>query len=197
MFRPIPLVYVAALAAGATLFLGACGDSPGEPIPGGGDPENISRVTVTLTGGGATLTSFRVDPDGTQLPQPVGPAQGVLALKRGTTYNGAVGLLNDLDPAKVINIIEEVTEEANFHRFFYELTCAGVTVPASSLNQDTQTPPQPLGTTFQVVVNAEAPTSAGCTLRVQLRHFETDKGDGAGTNFETDLDIEFPVTVTP
>ena len=197
MLSKIRSTIVTLAAAGATVFMGACKDTPSEPIPGGGDPENISRVTVTLTGGGGTQTSVRVDPDGTQLPQPVGAAQGTLALKKGVTYTGTIGLLNDLDPNNVVNITNEVTSEANFHRFFYDVSCGGVAVPVTSLNKDTQTPPQPLGTTFQVVVDAGAASTTSCTLRVQLHHFETNKGDGSGTNFETDLDIDFPVTVQP
>jgi hypothetical protein len=187
----------AALVAGAALaFLAACSDDPAAPIPGGGDPENISRVTVTLTpvAGGTAQTSVRVDPDGTQLPQPVGAAQGTLAVTKGTTYNGTITLLNDLDPGNVINITDEVEDEGNFHRFFYTFSCTGVTV--SNLNTDTQAPPAPLGTTFQVAVAAAAASTTTCTVRVELRHWESGKGDGTGSNFETDLDITFPVTIS-
>ena len=119
----------AALVAGTALvFLTACDDDPASPIPGGGDPENISRATVTLTpvGGGTAQVSFRVDPDGTQLPQPVGAAQGTLALTKGTTYNGTIALLNDLNPQNVINITEEVEDEGTTTR-----RAANRTVPSS------------------------------------------------------------------
>ena len=144
-------------------MLAACGDDPSAPIQGGGDPENISRVTVTLTptGGGNAVTSVRVDPDGTQLPQAVGPAQGTLSLTKGTTYNGTIALLNDLDPNNVVNISNEVHNEADFHRFFYTFSCSGVSVPTSSLDVDTQSPPQPVGLSFQVVVDASAATKIG------------------------------------
>ncbi|MBC8089753.1 MAG: hypothetical protein H7Z40_21015 [Phycisphaerae bacterium] len=196
-FRNNTRVLASVLIALATTVATACGDDPTEPIEGGGDPENISRVTVTLVpGSGATQTSFRVDPDGTTLPLPVGAAQGTLALIKGQTYSGEVKLLNDLDPRNVIDITNEVRSEANFHRFFYTLTCAGVTVPVASLDKDTQTPvAQPLGIKFQLLVSSTAATSSACTLRVELRHFENAKGDGTGSVFDTDLAIEFPVTV--
>jgi len=185
------------LAAAAVIT--ACGDNPEEPIPGGGDPENISRVTVTLSpqGGGTAATSNRFDPDGAQLPLPVGAASATLVLHKGVTYNGVTALLNDLDANNVVDISAEVLEEANFHRFFYTISCPGVTIPVNSLNSDTQSPPQPLGSTFQVVVDAAAATTATCTLNIQLHHFETNKGDGTGSNFETDLDIDFPVSIQP
>jgi hypothetical protein len=179
--------------------LGACGDDPAGPIQGGGDPENISRVTVTLVpvGGGTTVTSFRVDPDGTQGQQAVGAAQGTLALVKGKTYNGTISLRNDLDPQNVIDISAEVREEANFHRFFYTVSCAGVTVPTSSLDLDTQTPTAfPVGLAFQVVVDAGAASTTTCTLHIELHHFEQAKGDGLGTVFDTDLSIDFPITVS-
>jgi hypothetical protein len=186
-------------AAVTAAGLAGCGDNPADTIPGGGDPENISKVTVNLTpvGGGAAISVNRRDPDGTQLPQPVGAASGTITLKIGTTYNGTVDLLNDIDPNNVVNISDEVDDEANFHRFFYTLTCPGVTVPEAGLNRDTQNPTQPFGRAFQLVVAANAPTTASCTLNVQLHHFETNKGDGAGSNFETDLDIDFPASVQP
>ncbi len=142
------------------------------------------------------MSSVRVDPDGTQLPKPVGAAQGVLALNKSKTYDGTVELLNDLDSKNVINITDEVRKEANFHRFFYTFDCGGVTVPVSSLDLDTQTPtPQPVGLKFQVVVDANAPTTASCNLHVELHHFEAAKGDGLGSTFDTDLSIDFPASV--
>ena len=183
--------------ASAMVLAASCKDKPSEPIEGAGDPENISRVTVTLTpvGGGTVVTSMRFDPDGTSLPQPVGTAQGTLALTKGKTYSGTIDLLNDLDPNNVIKITDEVTDEANFHRFFYTFTCGGVSVPVSSLNRDTQSPSQPFGTTFQVVVDATAASTTSCNLHVELHHFETAKGDGTGATYDTDLSIDFPVTI--
>ena len=190
--RTVPAAFAVAL-----LVLAACGDDPAAPIEGAGDPENISRVTVTLTptNGGAAVTSVRVDPDGTTLPKPVGAAQGTLTLTRGTTYNGTVALLNDLDPKKVVDITAEVRKEANFHRFFYSLSCAGVTVPDASLDLDTQSSAAPVGLRFQVVVSASAAATTSCTMHVELHHFEQAKGNGLGSTYDTDLSLDFPVTV--
>lgn len=197
MFKRSKLAY--ALTTAVVFVAGGCGDNPAEPLPGGGDPENISTVTVTLTpaGAGGAVTANRRDPDGSQLPLPIGPASATLVLQKGVTYNGVTVLLNDIDPSDIINISEEVLEEANFHRFFYTLTCVGVTAPVSGQNTDTQTPPQPLGSAYQLVVDASAPTNATCTLNIKLHHFENNKGDGGGTNFETDLDVDFPVSIQP
>ncbi len=68
-------------------------------------------------------------------------------------------------------------------------------ISIDNLNTDTQAPPQPLGTTYTVTVDAAAPTTASTTLNVQLHHFEQAKGDGLGTTFDTDLEVNFPVSV--
>jgi hypothetical protein len=185
------------LALGLAL-VASCSDNPSAPIEGAGDPENIVRVTVALTpvGGGAGVTSVLVDPDGTSLPLPVGAAQGTLSLTKGKTYTGSISLLNDLDPNNVVNITNEVRNEANFHRFFYSFTCGGVTVPVASLDVDTQSPPQPLGLSFQVVVDATAASTTSCKLHVELHHFESAKGNGLGSTFDTDLSLDFPVTIS-
>lgn len=191
--RIVPCAFVLGVAIAAS-----CKDDPAAPIEGAGDPENIVRVTATLTpvGGGAALTSVLVDPDGTSLPQPVGAAQGTLALTKGKTYNGTMALLNDLDPNNVVDIAAEVRNEANFHRFFYTFTCGGVNVPVSSLDLDTQVPPQPVGLKFQVVVDATAASTTSCKMHVELHHFESAKGDGLGSTFDTDLSVDFPVTIS-
>jgi hypothetical protein len=182
----------------ALVLIASCSDSPEEPIEGAGDPENISRVTVTLTptGGGTALSSVVVDPDGTTLPKPAQPAQGTLSLGKGKTYSGSIALLNDIDPKNVVDITAEVRKEANFHRFFYTFTCSGVAVPVSSLDLDTQTPAQPVGINFQVVVDATAASTTSCNLHVELHHFEAAKGNGLGSTFDTDLSLDFPVTIS-
>jgi hypothetical protein len=180
------------------VFAAACDDDPSEPIPGGGDPEVISRVTIQLTpqDGGGPQTSTVVDADGTSGPNPPSAPTGTLALTQGTTYDGTIEILNDLDPGDVVDVTEEVGEESEFHRFIYTFSCEpDVQAPVESYDTDTQDPPQPLGLTYEVVVAAEAAATDDCTLNVELRHFETNKGDGTGTNFETDLDLDFPVTV--
>jgi hypothetical protein len=201
---------LAGLVTSAALMV-ACGDDPSSPPPGAGDPENISHVTVTLTpvGGGAAITSEIIDPDGTTLPQPPEPPTATLALTKGATYNGTITLLNDIDAGNVIDITAEVTDEGDFHRFFYTITGdtlaardsinipppdAAPQVTVDNLNNDTQNPPQPLGTTFRVTVGAGAP-NGNTTLNIQLHHFEQAKGTGLGTVFDTDLEVNFPVSV--
>jgi hypothetical protein len=197
---------------GVALIAAACSDNPSEPPPGAGDPENISLVTITLTpttSGHAVATAFIRDSDGTTLPKSPNPPSGPLVLDKGVTYNGTIDLKNDIDPDSVIEISEEVQEERDFHRFFYAITndtlatrdsinipptdaAAKVDIPISSLNLDSLG--NVFGSTFQVVVDPSAP-SGSSILNAQLHHFEQDKGTGLGTTFDTDLEVNFPVTV--
>lgn len=209
-----PAIRRRAMLAGVlvgTLLAAGCGDDPSSPPPGAGDPENVSRITLTLTpvGGGAAITSEIVDSDGTVLPLPPLPPSAVLGLAKGTSYNGTITLLNDIDPSDVIQINDEIEEEADFHRFFYTITAdttaardsislpppdATRLITIGGLNTDNQLPAQPLGTTFTVTVDPAAPTGT-TTLNVQLHHFEAAKGTGLGTVFDTDLEVNFPVSV--
>jgi hypothetical protein len=196
----------------AVAIVAACSDNPAAPIPGAGDPENISLVTITLTpttSGHAVATAFVRDSDGTQLPKSPTPPSQALVLEKGVTYNGTINLKNDIDPAQVVDISGQVFDERDFHRFFYTVTndtlaardsinmpptdaAAKIDIPASGLSLDS------LGNvfagTFQVVVDPAAP-SGSSILNAQLHHFEQEKGTGLGTTFDTDLELNFPVTV--
>jgi hypothetical protein len=205
-----PSLLLGGLAAG--VIVAACSDNPSEPPPGAGDPENISLVTITLTpttSGPAVATAFIRDSDGTTLPKSPNPPSAPLALEKGVTYNGTIDLKNDIDPNNVVEISDEVEEERDFHRFFYTITtdtlaardsinippadaAVKVDVPLSSLSLDSQG--NVFGATFQVVVDPAAPVGEA-VLNVQLHHFEQDKGTGLGTTFDTDLEVNFPVTV--
>jgi hypothetical protein len=202
------LALLATLSGG--ILVAACSDNPSAPPPGAGDPENISLVTITLTpttAGHAVASAFIRDSDGTTLPKSPNPPSSPLVLDKGVTYDGTIDLKNDI-AAPVVDISAEVQDERDFHRFFYTITndtlaardsinlpaaaAVGVTVPLASLNLDSLG--NVFGSTFQVVVDPAAP-SGGSILNSQLHHFEQEKGTGLGTTFDTDLEVNFPVTV--
>jgi hypothetical protein len=202
------LALLAALSGG--ILVAACSDNPSAPPPGAGDPENISLVTITLTpttAGHAVASAFIRDSDGTTLPKSPNPPSNPLVLDKGVTYNGTIDLKNDI-AAPIVDISAEVQDERDFHRFFYTITtdtlaardsinippaaAVGVTVPLAGLNLDSLG--NVFGSTFQVVVDPAAP-SGESILNTQLHHFEQEKGTGLGTTFDTDLEVNFPVTV--
>ena len=171
----------------------ACGDDPATP-PEGNEQELITEVTVTLTpvGGGTSMTSSVIDPDGPGTLPP-DPATLTFMLTAGMTYDGTVEFWDRQDPGNPEDITQEVAAEADEHRVFHMFTgVTDVSVPDGSL--DTDGNGAPLGLTFQVVADAVAAGTG--SLRVILSHYDdTPKGDGSQQSNETDADVTFPVTV--
>ncbi|WP_103069183.1 type 1 periplasmic binding fold superfamily protein [Aquimarina sediminis] len=189
-------------AIGAILFT-SCSSDDDAPVQVN-EEELITKMTVSLVGGGETVTLIVTDEDGAD--GPVSPEVTVSgSLKENTTYNGSVVLLNESEsPAELIN--EEIEAEADAHQFFYEASSAlNITTAYTDKESDYKkedgtsfTSTNPVGLTFTV-----ATTSAGTgTLTVTLRH-EPNKsasgvanGDIANAGGETDITQTFDITVT-
>ncbi len=182
----IPMALIALLA-----FNSCTNDDDSKPV---NEEEVITTVTVTLTpvGGGTPviLTSRDLDGDGPNAP--VITSTG--SLIPTTTYNGTVSLLNELtNPAD--NISLEVEEEGDEHQFFFN-TSGGLT--GIFTYSDTDVNGKPIGLNFTFTPSANA-TSGNMT--VILRH-EPNKsaanvaaGDITNAGGETDVEVQFPVTV--
>lgn len=171
----------------AGLGLAACGDSSTEP---GGEQEVISRVTLTLTPGGAgtALTAFIEDPDGNG-PQAPSAQVGTLELTPGVTYTGTVKFENRLvNPPRDIN--GEIQSESNAHRVFYTVTGTGVTVTTT----DNDGQGRPLGLAFTKAVTETG--AANGTTRVVLCHYDDNKvASQTSCQGDTDIDVLFNFTI--
>lgn len=176
-----------ALTAIALLTTSCGDDDPDIPV----EPEVITTLNYTLTGGGSTVTlSFQdLDGDGGNTPTITG---GTLAAN--TTYLGSIELLNESNPDDIENITEEIEEEDEEHQFFFQTT-GDISVAYDS--EDVDADGNPVG-----LQNTLATGAAGAgTVTVILRH-EPNKGgegvaDGDITNAggETDIEVTFDVTV--
>lgn len=180
------------LALGSLLLvsLAACGDSTTAP---GGESEVISRVTLTLTpsNGGAALTTYIDDADGSG---PTAPSAQVAvpALVRGVTYTGTVKFENRLKtPAE--DITAEVLAEANAHRVFLT-SASGTGVTITTTDVDGQN--RPLGLRFSKAVASAA--TAG-SVRVVLCHYAntTKVATATSCTADTDIDLTFAYTIAP
>jgi hypothetical protein len=182
---------VAALAAVAFITGGCSEDNPAKPKDEN-PQELITKVTLTLTpaGGGAAVTVVFSDPDG---DGGTAPTIGTLTLKAGTTYTGTIELLDETkDPDE--NITEEVEEESDVHQFFY--TPEGGIVGRVTVNiTDTDANNLPVGLEYTVAVTAGA--AANGTLNVVLGHYDEAPKDGTTRSDESDIDIDFPVSIVP
>lgn len=165
----------------------AC-DSTEPDDDGAGEEELITRVVLTLQGGGATVTATADDPDG----DGVDIQTETLVLQPGITYSGTLGLFNDTatDPAER-DIGAEVREEADEHQVFYTLNGFGQSVTLNISDQDSNG--LPVGLNFVMMVDETA--SGSGTLNVVLSHYDEEPKNGTDRSGETDVDVTFPVTV--
>jgi len=169
----------------STLVFTACSDEDPEE---GHEEEVITTMTITLTPGndGEVITLMTQDLDGDGPDAPVVTVSGNLAT--GTTYTGAITLLNELeDPAE--DITEEIEEEAEEHQFFFTSTNDGVSITYN----DDDSNGNPLGLDFTL-----STTDAGTTsFTVVLKHEPTKPNDGTseGAGGSTDIEETFDLTI--
>lgn len=170
----------------STLVFTACSDEDPEE---GHEEEVITTMTITLTPGndGEVITLMTQDLDGDGPDAPVVTVSGNLAT--GTTYTGAITLLNELeDPAE--DITEEIEEEAEEHQFLF-LPGSGLDMTVNYLDEDAN------GNPIGILFNATGNTAGSGNFRIVLKHEPTKPNDGsfAGAGGETDIDVTFPVTI--
>lgn len=166
----------------------SCSNDDDSPAPVN-EEEVITTMRITLTpqGGGTAIVMQTQDLDGDGPNPPVVTVSGDLVA--GTTYNGAVVLLNETEtPAE--DITAEVQTESNEHQLFYN---AGGALDVTTMYSDQDGNGNPLGLAFTLTAN----TASAGTMTVTLRHEPTKPNDGtlAGAGGETDIDATFNVTI--
>jgi hypothetical protein len=165
----------------------ACDDDK-DPAPVD-ENEIITTVTYTLTpvGGGTPLSITYRDPDGDQGSQP-GVITGALTLAAGTSYTGALTLLDETKtPAG--NTTADILAEADEHLLVYTVNPAGLLTIART-DKDSKSLEVGLATSVQT---PRATVSTGI-INIVLRHQPGVK-DGTATPGSSDVDVSFPVAV--
>ena len=162
----------------------AC-DSTEPEDDGAGEEELITRVVLTLTGGGETIVAEASDPDGDGTNFQIDD----ITLTAGTTYTGSIELFDDINDE---DITEEVEEEAGEHQFFYTPQ-GGIATRVTVNVTDTDGNGLPVGLDFTVVVSSGGAASG--SLNVVLSHFDEEPKTGTDRSDETDVDVTFPVTI--
>jgi hypothetical protein len=176
------------LVATLALLFSACEKGNGGEI---NEEEIITTVQLTFVPqGGATLTYKFEDLDG---PGGAAPLADPVILAANTTYAVTVQLLNKtVNPVQ--DITEEVAEEAQAHRFYYQPS-AGSNIAVSGLNNDAAG--IPLGITSTWTTGA----AATGTINVILRHYPGNPANKAtddpadSPKSSTDAEAEFITTV--
>jgi hypothetical protein len=179
-------VSMLALLSLSALYVGC--DSE-EPEDGVGEEELITRVTVTLAPNvsGAAIEAVADDPDGDGTNLTI----ETITLQTNTTYTGMIELEDTVNGA---DITAEVEEEAEEHQFWYTPE-GGVADRLAMTITDRDANDLPVGLQFTVTVSAGAGASG--TLNVVLSHYDESPKTGTNRSDESDIDIDFPVTILP
>ena len=172
------------LALLALFTFTACDDDDGGSL----NPEElITTVELTLqppSGPPSIYTWADTDGPGGNAPE-IDP----ISLDAGTAYTYSLRFLDESNALSTEDITIEVREEAEEH-----LVCLafGNGVFSDGINTDFDGDGQPLGLEG-TLTTAATPTTG--TLQITLQH-EPDKMDASPcTTGETDIEVEFPVTV--
>lgn len=178
------------LAVVTSLLFSACEDDP-KNTNNNNDQELITTVTLQLVSETDTVKATFKDLDGSGGNN---PTIETLLLKANKTYKGSISLFDE-SKNPVLNIAEEVKEEGNVHQLFYEAkgSVAGK-ITVSNFDKDANN--LPLGLTFDLATSNETATVSGF-FNVILSHYDGTAKNGTDKSNETDVDIDFPVTVSP
>jgi hypothetical protein len=172
------------LALLALFTFAACDDEEG----GSMNPEElITTVELTLqapSGPPAVFTWADTDGAGGNAPE-----IDDITLDAGTVYTYSVRFLDESNALSTEDITVEVREEAEEH-----LVCLafGNGVFSDGVNSDFDADGQPLGLEGSLTTSANPATG---TLQITLQHEPDKMGDNPCTTGETDIEVEFPVTV--
>lgn len=154
------------------------------------EEELITTLNYSLTAadGSKALLTFK-DLDGDGGNPPVITAQ---PLKVNTAYDGAIILLNEtVSPAE--NISDEVNNEKEDHQFFISSAIPGLKIVYNDADKNSR----PVGLKTKLTTT----TAGNGKLRITLRHLPNKSamnvaaGDIANAGGETDIQVEFDVTV--
>ncbi len=181
-----PFVSLVALMAVFLTFSGCDSEEPEDPV---GESELITRVTLTLTpmGGGSALVAVAEDPDGDGANLTI----DTIALTSNTTYTGTITFFDGINNE---DITAEVDEEAEEHQVWYAIS-GGAAGRVTVTTTDTDGNGLPLGLSFTVEVSDGA--AATGTMNVVLSHYDEAPKNGTERSDESDVDIDFPISITP
>jgi hypothetical protein len=167
------------------IVLSACSSDDNGPEPVD-EEETITTMTVTLQGGGSTVTLVSEDLDGDGPNPPEITVSG--PLQATTQYIGSIELLNaTVNPPE--DITEEIEEEDDEHQFFFAIS--GSIEQIGYLDEDGNG--NPVGLSFSLSTGA----AGDANLSITLRHEPKKPNDGtlSDAGGETDIAQSFSLQV--
>lgn len=149
------------------------------------EEELITQVILEVTETGTTNTMTYTWEEGSG-------SSGVIALESGKTYDVEVGFVNNSDLSNIIDITEEVIEEADEHQVFYETASTELTItPAGDDFKDTEGNELGIKTTW-TAMSADEDAVVVYLIHEPVSKTGTTRGDLGG---ETDVEVSFDFTV--
>lgn len=185
-----PWLFFLSLVVVALTFM-ACDSDGNGGEEGGGPPENITRVVITVeTGSGANLATYTAADRGDGL----GFQAETMNLMGGVTYTGTIEVFDDtIASAPDRNITDEIREERDAHRFFFTYAAVeGAAGRVMAVPTDLDNNNLPVGLEFQLTVS-QGGVAAG-SLTVILSHFGAQP-KSASPGGQTDVEVSFPIIV--
>ena len=180
LIRPFALIL-----AGASLLLGACDSSDPGNDPGAGEEELITRIVLTFTAPGSTVSATATDPDGDGTDFTI----DTITLDENTEYVGTVQVFDDVNNE---NIGDEISEEDDEHQFFF--TAGGDAAGSLTIIvTDEDGNGLPVGLEFNATTGTGGSVTG--TLRVVLSHYDEAPKNGTTPSDETDIDVVFPLVI--
>lgn len=174
----------------SALFVWTACEDDDPVIPNQEEVITTLRMQLTPTAGGGSVTLEFRDLDGEGGDDPVITGG---TLDANTDYTGSLELLNEAEtPVEIVT--EEIEEEDEEHQFFFSV---GGGLDLTIAYGDADSDGNPVGLETTVTTGA---ASTG-TLTVVLRHEPAKDasgvrdGDITNAGGETDIEVEFPVTV--
>ncbi|PIQ63308.1 MAG: hypothetical protein COV99_03300 [Bacteroidetes bacterium CG12_big_fil_rev_8_21_14_0_65_60_17] len=172
----LPLLFIVLLAG--------CDSTDPDP-EGVGEEELITRLAVTLSANGQSVTYEANDPDGDGTNLQI----ETMVLQSGTTYSGSIAVFDDVNGE---DVGEEIADEDDEHQFFF-IPGGPAAARLSVVATDQDENGLPVGLSFQLTVAGGG--SGTASLQIILSHFDDAPKDGVNRSDETDIDVTFPVTI--
>lgn len=175
------------IVVGAVLMMTLVGcDGNDEPaVPG--EPELITKLVVDLnrTDAAGSASANAISAEG--LANSVSVISTTMNLTIGASYTGVVTLTASDNSSATM----EITDEMDYHQFFYDVLPSGLANDVSIEITDEDANGLPLGLRFNLTVTGEA-AGAGW-IHIRLGHYGTVTKDGTTPADDFDVDFALPI----
>ncbi|MGB2868098.1 MAG: hypothetical protein WBD36_06595 [Bacteroidota bacterium] len=182
---------ISVLFVAGSLWIGGCKkeENPATPPPAVEHPPATTVYFIVTEVGGSGVADTCIVRDTTQTPIKK-YVDGTLNLVSGKTYNGKFVLFDEsVNPRE--DLTNDIIDEKDAHVFKFTFNGGLDTNRVKITNLDTDSKGLPFGLNFKITIAGSGAASGN--IHVILEHH--DDGNKAGTEFDLDLDRDFPAAL--